>query len=492
MRKKILIIAAALVLAAGGTTTGVVMAMSSGPAAPAVRTLQLERRELSHTVSTTGTIYSRNASEIYSQLTTYPVREVRVEIGDRVQEGDVLAVLDVSGLESDIQQKRASVHAQQSAQQAQVDSARRELETYDRNLQSDYDEKLRSAESAVRAAELGVQSASSDAAAARRDLRDARDDGEEDSVIDAYKDAVRVAENALEKAQLTLEQAQEDLRVAKATTGDDRAAYEDALRSAQVQNNFNEQYIAISRLEADLGKAEIISPVSGIVTAVMAKEGAAASDALFVIQDPDNLKVITNIKEYDLSRVKIGDKVEIKTDATGDNVYEGTLDKIAPTSTLTNKGGPAEDSSGAEFESEVLVPSQGELYIGMNARMSIITDERSGVFCVPFEAIVEDPDTGETSVFVMRPAADGTYVAASVPVEIGLETDFESEVSSDALVEGDIVITDAQSIADGMQVEPAEGFPAPEGDAQPDAGADGGEAPDTRASDAGASEEGDA
>jgi len=50
-----------------------------------------------------GVAQSSETTNIYSTL-NYPVKEIFVEVGDMVEAGDVIAVLDTANLENDIAQ----------------------------------------------------------------------------------------------------------------------------------------------------------------------------------------------------------------------------------------------------------------------------------------------------------------------------------------------------------------------------------------------------
>lgn len=443
-----------------------------------IRTVSLTRGDLSSTVSATGTVYSVNSVDVYSNL-SYPVKTVHVEVGDTVSEGDVLIELDSASLESDIAQKQASVWASQQSAQQSLATAQQDLDTYKKNLEQNYDSNVLNAESSVttaelelQAAELDVQSAANDARTARRNYTDARDGNTDDGVdatdseLDQLRDTLYAKETALEKSQTNLEKAQANLEKAKATlesvqagTEDSIATYENKVKSAQINTNFNDQYLSIQKLQDDLGKCVITAPASGTITAVNVVPGASGSGLLAVIQSTGDLKVVTNIKEYDIDSVAIGDKVVIKTDATGNREFTGTLTKIAPTSTLTTTG-TASTSTDAEFESEVTVSSGADgLRVGMNARLSIITEEKTDIFSVPYEAVVTGPD-GQSYIYVMSAAEDGSTTAERVPVTTGMETNLYIEVSGDSLAEGMQVARDGSSVNTGADLpEGAAGRP---------------------------------
>ena len=122
-------------------------------------------------------------------------------------------------------------------------------------------------------------------------------------------------------------------------------------------------------LENQLEKSTIKSPISGTVTSVIAEEGAVGTGCLFVVEDIDNLRVKTRIKEYDINRIQTGTEVIITSDATGDTEHIGTISKIYPSAAEIT-------AHSVEFEVEVDVISQNtDLRIGMNTRIEIMLSE---------------------------------------------------------------------------------------------------------------------
>ena len=115
-----------------------------------------------------------------------------------------------------------------------------------------------------------------------------------------------------------------------------------------------------------LERSVITAPISGTVTAVIAREGAAGMGLLFVVED-DNLKITTSFREYDLARIATGMDVSITSDATGSAEYTGVINRINPAAMT---GVPV-----AQFEAEVLVTSVNtSLRIGMNTRVNVKLD----------------------------------------------------------------------------------------------------------------------
>ncbi|MEG1462111.1 MAG: efflux RND transporter periplasmic adaptor subunit, partial [Anaerorhabdus sp.] len=60
-----------------------------------VRTITLSKSSLDETVSATGNIESQDTSSVSTNL-EYAVKEIYVQVGDTVEEGDIICKLDTS------------------------------------------------------------------------------------------------------------------------------------------------------------------------------------------------------------------------------------------------------------------------------------------------------------------------------------------------------------------------------------------------------------
>jgi len=212
------------------------------------------------------------------------------------------------------------------------------------------------------------------------------------------------------------------------------------------------QTLAMENLEKQLNDSVIRAPASGTVTAVYAKTGRPGSGLLFVIEDTDNLVIKTMIKEYDISKARVGMKVDIKSDSTGNAVYEGVIGKIAPAAVKDINGETVLKSSDIEFEAQVkLVSRETDLRIGMNTRLNVILEKKDHVYCVPYDAIVTDSN-GESSIYISSENGRNKQTAEQIKVSTGIETDFYVEISGLDLLDGMKVISDASSVKNGMQL----------------------------------------
>lgn len=337
--------------------------------------------------------------------------------------------------------------------------------------QADYQNQLASIESSASAAYSGVASAQTGVASAEAQL-DAARDARSGSTLTQLEQGIDSARRSVDSAELQedIAKAQQSAAQQSADTAkQQQAATENAIQqqldtlkdnligsqiSAQATQS---QEIAIQSLQKNLDDATITAPVSGVVTAVYAEEGQPGNGLLFVIEDTDALKITTNIREYDVGNIEVGMPVVIRSDATGDKEISGTVTYIAPAANKTENGNTlTADDSTVEFEAEVQVnDADSGLRIGMNTRLTVLLEERSDVYGVPYDSVVEKADGSEV-VYAVEPSSEkeGSYVVTEVPVTTGLETDFYIEVSGDGITDGLSIVSDPQSVAPGMEVTP--------------------------------------
>lgn len=359
------------------------------------------------------------------------------------------------------------VKAEWEPEQAKYEAAQAAYE----DAQAAYATASSAASSVESSAYSGVASAQTGVASAEAQL-DAAKDARNGSTLTQLEQGIASANRSVDSAELQedIAKAQQDAAEQSADTAKQQQAatensiaqqidtLKDNLIGSQIAaQSTKSQEIAIQSLQDTLADATITAPVSGVVTAVYAEEGQPGNGLLFVIEDTDALKITTNIREYDVGNIEVGMPVVIRSDATGDKEISGTVTYIAPAANKTENGNTlTADDSTVEFEAEVQVnDADSGLRIGMNTRLTVLLEERSDVYGVPYDSVVEKADGSEV-VYAVEPSSEkeGSYVVTEVPVTTGLETDFYIEVSGDGITDGLSIVSDPQSVAPGMEVTP--------------------------------------
>ncbi|MDE6089555.1 MAG: efflux RND transporter periplasmic adaptor subunit [Duncaniella sp.] len=138
------------------------------------------------------------------------------------------------------------------------------------------------------------------------------------------------------------------------------------------------------RAAKNLTYAEIYSPIDGIVISRDVEVGQTVVSSmtvanLFTIADLDHMRVVANVDEADIGRVKEGQQVTFTVDAYPDEVFHGTVTqkRISPTT----------ESNVVTYE--VLVSANNEdhkLIPGLTANLTIYMLNESDVTLVPAKA----------------------------------------------------------------------------------------------------------
>ncbi|WP_418454163.1 efflux RND transporter periplasmic adaptor subunit [Allofournierella sp.] len=496
--------AVALLLAAAIAAGVLVWRQRSAPRLPAganmggqsyVRTLTLQKGTLDASISASGTVESSDVSNVTTEL-KYTVKSVNVQVGDTVNEGDVICTLDTEDLEKSIAKMKESLAEAKEKALKNYQNAQKSLSDAEKSVTEAYDAKedkrsaRDSAKSAYESAEAQVKSYQSAYDSANTALLSAL--GEQDAKQNAYntaynaakdkytqegksgdeleaaiqgdqtvKDAAaakEAAEKAYKAADGNLQTAQGNLQTAKSATNYDarqaaysqaqsayeqaKATYEQAQKTAETAESSRDDALdaynkagesdELEDLQQQLEKCTLKAETSGKVTAVNATVGSAVNGTAATIQNTEKLKVAISIAEYDIEKVKVGMKAIITSDVM-DGEVSGTLTQISPTA---SGGG----SSSSGFAAEVTVNNENSgLLVGTNAKVKIILSTTENVFTVPLDAIGTQED-GSSVVYVKTGEdADGQPTFEPVTVTVGATNDYYAEISGAELSEGMVV-----------------------------------------------------
>lgn len=245
-----------------------------------------------------------------------------------------------------------------------------------------------------------------------------------DSAYNGYVTALKSLDAAIASVETQLQSSENQLDSAKL--------------SAQSARETRE--LTLEQLEGSLDDLVITAPASGTVTAVYATVGGPSTGLLFVIEDVEDLVVKTTIRSYDIGQVQEGMDVTIKSDATGDASFDGSVSFIAPASQKTATGDT--NTANEVFDAEVKVLSQDTgLRIGMSVRLNYVLQAETGVLAVPYDAIYTN-EAGQSCVLAARDQGNGKYILEEIPVTTGVESDVEVAISGPGIEAGLQVLND--------------------------------------------------
>ena len=185
-----------------------------------------------------------------------------------------------------------------------------------------------------------------------------------------------------------------------------------------------------------LEKYEITAPIAGTVVDKNIKAGdnvEPTSGPMAVLYDMSYLTFTLHIDELDVSKLKVGQTVEITSNALADQQFTGIVDKISINGTTMD--------GVTTYPVTVLIEDGGDLLPGMNVSADIMVEKIENVLAVPLSAVAR----GNTVMVLAENGYDkdgkvDPSKLTTVEVEIGRSNQDYVEILS-GLEDGDTVVT---------------------------------------------------
>ena len=351
--------------------------------------------------------------------TTFPVREVSlrsrvegqildisVDVGDRVERGQVLARIDDSILAA------TTIEAE-----AEVAALRSEVAS----LEADVNDAIASVEQA----ELELQQARSDAARTSL-LFEQGAISEQEAELD--RTAVGTAEQALRSAQQQVAN-----RSAAVVAAQRRVAAQEALVAQERQRK---------------SFTELTSPVTGSVLERVLEPGdlAQPGDEVLQLGDFSQIQVRVQISELELAEVRTGQTAQVRLDAFPDKTFTGEVTQISL----------AADATARLIPVEVTIPNTDRrIGRGLLARVNLGQQNDNSII-VP-ETAVQTASEGTKSesdtatIFIIEREGEQTTVIAR-EVQLGQRANSQVEIASGLESGEEFVVRSNGDLQDGDTV----------------------------------------
>ena len=392
------------VLAAGLIAIGLLAWLrpgDAGQASPSAEVIVVSPRTFSTTVVAVGAVKPRIGSEVrVGSRISGRVWKLRANIGDRVEQGQVIAELETAELDALIGQRRAELRLAEAKLAAFA------------TLSPEEEARARADVTRVEAAmRLAAEEMAREQALLERQLVPR-------ATADAARDRHAVAIAELESARRTLALIRaghmEGRKQAEADVDRARAV----LESAVVDRSFT----------------VLSAPISGVVASVATQEGETVAAGLnaptFVtIVDLDRLQVNAYVDEVDIGKIEDGQAATFTVDAFPARDFKGRVAAVYPTATIQDN--VVKYIVALDIDDEYA----GLLRPEMTASVRIDLDQRT-VLAVPTRAIRQE---GGRSVVHVVAAGGGTEAR---PVRVGWRDGPWAEIT-EGLAEGDRILLDA-------------------------------------------------
>lgn len=329
-------------------------------AEPSIETIRPVRADIAHSFNTNGTLEAFETADLYPKVSGY-LAEVRVDIGDHVKAGQVLAVISLPETEKELAEAEATV------------------------------------------------------AAKRADL-------------------------ALSKITM---QRQEGLLKIRGTA---QQTYDEAKGKAAVAAADVDLAVATAdRIRTMLGYRQIVAPFDAVVSRRQVNRGdfvqaatAGRTTPLFTVQRVDVIRVFCNVPESDVARLRVGIAAKIKPYGRDDMPIEGKVTRFEGRL----------DPETRNMRTEIDVPNtDGALYPGMYAQVSLETEHHENALTLPVSAI--GTNANGTFVYTVR---QGRIVLEGV--RIGLTEGGVAELLGGISETTDVVLSQQGAPLPGTPVRP--------------------------------------
>jgi RND family efflux transporter MFP subunit len=360
---------------------------------PTVAVARAVRQDLRHDVVLTAEFIPFQEVDVMAKVAGY-VKDIRVDIGDRVRAGQVLATIEVPEMQDDLIRSQAT-----------IDQAEAEVAAYR--------DEVRRTETARRIAQLSFERLSS-----------------------VVKDRPGLV------AQQEIDDAQSREQIAEAQLAAARSRLDSSQRKVAVTQS------ELARVKTMLGYTKVTAPFSGVVTKRFANTGAmiqagtaSQTQAMPLVRVSENslLRLILPVPESIVPLVKVGQRITVRVP---------TLNRTIPGRVARFSG--RVQSATRTMDTEIDVQNtNGTLVAGMYAEVVFPTETRTAALTIPVNAVdLTGGSDRAGKVIVVTP--EGRLEPRTVG--LGLETPDSYEVVA-GLRQGDaVVLGNRANLRAGQQV----------------------------------------
>ena len=238
-------------------------------------------------------------------------------------------------------------------------------------------------------------------------------------------------QSALDELQIKQAQLDRDLKRAR----DSRKKNEISKSELEQQeSNFDQAESRIASQKSRIDGLVLRAPLDGMVLRRDGEVGeiVGPTDVLFWVGAPFPKQVVAEINEEEITKISIGQKAYLRTEAFAGKQLHAVVSQITP------KG----DSTRQTFRTYLRLPDESPLRTGMTVEVNIVFREKQAATLVPVEAVLNN------AVQIVRDRK-----VERVPVTVGIRGSRNVEVTGD-VPRGAIVLSPGRAdLADGSWVK---------------------------------------
>ncbi|MGO2225824.1 MAG: efflux RND transporter periplasmic adaptor subunit [Psychrobacter celer] len=395
-------------------------------AEPNYLTAKAEIGDIENNVMASGKVKALNTVEVGAQVSG-EVKKLYVDIGDQVQQGDLIAQIDQVTQRNALDNQQATL--EQSA--AALQSAQADLLSKRANLKSAY------ADLASRQSEL--KQAQSDFARLKSLVEI---DAISQQEYDTQATAVQTAKAAVDNARAAIDTA----KAAIVTANADISSQQAELRKSQTNVNTAQQ---------DLGYTTIRAPMSGTVVSITTEQGSTVNanqtaPTIVTLADLSTVRINAQISEADVINVQAGMPVYFNIIGNPEQKFDATLKAIEPAPEQISE--TSSTDTAIYYIGYLEVPNPERRFrIDMTAQVYVVIDQAKDALLIPSTALKNSKtDTsGKTTATVRVLQADGTV--KEQPVTVGINNRVNAQILSGLKAGDDVILSEDNSSSKGNQ-----------------------------------------
>jgi HlyD family secretion protein len=364
-----LVLPAVLLVLAAGAAGFHFLAQAEPP--PRFRLARADTGTIVAAVSSTGTVNPVVTVLVGSQVSGQ-IKELLADFNTPVTSGQIIARLDADQTEARMAQARADLKAAEASlvmQRSQADRAKAEIDTARANVANNKANVVRS-EAVLKDAERDYQRKSD---LLKRGAGTAADTDRAETAVDTAKAQLVQARAQHEASIASLEATQAAMKVS-----------ESQIVAAEAQ--ITQRQAAVQQVQVDLDRAEIRSPIDGVVIqrSVDVGQTVAASfqapELFRIAQDLRRIEIWASVDEGDVGRVQPGQDVTFTVTAFPGTTFRGEVMQV--------RLGPQTIQNVVTY-TVVIAADNPDLRLlpGMTATVRIVSDRRDQVLRVPNAAL---------------------------------------------------------------------------------------------------------
>src|ERR1700730_8952234 len=306
--------------------------------APRVEVVRPRRVTVAQRLQTNATLEAFEEADLFAKVSGY-LSDVRVDIGDHVKAGQVLAVIDIPEMEQELAEAKAQLESKQSS----LESASRQLDHYKANV------KLQNA-LLERREELGAA-------------------------------GHFISDRALDEVRANAEIAKADLSVAEANR-------------ALAANEVDVAAATVEKIKTLLAYTRIVAPFDGVVARRLVNRGdlvqaatatrtTPSAGSLFTVQRIDTIRVFCDVPANYVPLLHIGELAIVKPSGFDGMAFFGKVTRFSLRL----------DPETRNMRTEIDLPNPDErLYPGTYAEVSLEMNRRPDALTLPSAAVGSDGD----------------------------------------------------------------------------------------------------